>query len=121
VNGVEKVPGKCGGRAVIVHTRLTVANIEAVRRSAREWGLIPEKSVRHRFPYLSQTEIQAAFDYADEHPEEMLSADALDAPDRTARLEEALRAMLAHHADTCESALHCEESEFAQRVLDEAT
>lgn len=50
---IERVPGKCGGAAVIAGTRLTVAAIDSVRDSAAEYGQNERHEVLKLYPYLT--------------------------------------------------------------------
>ncbi len=60
-NGVEHVPGVCGGSAVLVGTRMPV------------WCLsrMPPDQARLHYPHLTDEQIVAAHRYAKAHPEEM--------------------------------------------------
>jgi len=60
-HGVERVPGVCGGRAVLTGTRMPV------------WCLarLSVLHIRAFYPHLTQEQIEAAKRYASEHPEEI--------------------------------------------------
>lgn len=60
-DGVEHVPGRCGGRAVLVDTRMPI------------WCLsrLTVQQIRESYPHLTQAQITDARLYAAEHPEEM--------------------------------------------------
>ena len=60
-NGVEHVPGVCGGRAVLVGTRMPVCCL------AR---LSPDQ-IREFYPHLTQDQIIEAKQYAANHPGEI--------------------------------------------------
>jgi uncharacterized protein (DUF433 family) len=60
-SGVEHVPGRCGGCAVLVGTRMPV------------WCLarLSPKQIRLFYPHLTEEQIKAAKAYAKEHPDEI--------------------------------------------------
>jgi uncharacterized protein (DUF433 family) len=64
--GIEHVPGRCGGRAVIIGHRLTVWLFEAMRRRG-----ITMKEVLEMYDHITAEQVQAAWDYADTHQEEI--------------------------------------------------
>jgi uncharacterized protein (DUF433 family) len=60
-NGVEHVPGRCGGRAVLVGTRMPI------------WCLsrMSIEQIRSAYPHLTEQQIHDGRLYAAEHTEEM--------------------------------------------------
>jgi len=60
-DGVEHVPGWCGGRAVLVGTRIPV------------WCLlrIAPKLLLEMYPQLTEVQVQAGLAYAEQHQEEL--------------------------------------------------
>jgi uncharacterized protein (DUF433 family) len=71
---IEKVPGKCGGRAVIADTRIRVSLILSLYRE----GMTVEEIVQH-YPHVRPADVHDALAYAYEHVDE-IQAD-LDADD----------------------------------------
>ena len=70
---VERVAGRCGGRAVIAGTRIRVSVIVTCYRQ----GMSVEDIVT-QYPYLRPADVHDAMAYAYDHPEEIeedLSAD----------------------------------------------
>ena len=65
---IEKVPGRCGGRAVIVGSRIRVV---VILRWYRQ-GLSVEEIVQH-YPQLTPADVHAALAYAYDNPIEMES------------------------------------------------
>jgi uncharacterized protein (DUF433 family) len=63
---IEKVPDRCGGRAVIVGTRIRVSIILMCYRQ----GMTVEEIVEH-YPHLRPADIHDALAYAYDHPEEI--------------------------------------------------
>jgi uncharacterized protein (DUF433 family) len=74
---IEKVPDRCGGRAVVVGTRIRVSLILACYRS----GLTAEEIVQ-QYPHLRPADVHDALAYAYDNPDE-IAAD-LSADDETA-------------------------------------
>ena len=60
-DGVEHVPGRCGGRAVLVGTRMPIWCLSRLTRD----------EARSFYPHLSDAQIDAATEYARAHPDEM--------------------------------------------------
>ena len=60
-DGVEHVPGVCGGSAVLVGTRMPV------------WCLsrLSVEEIHEHYPHLTDKQIAAAHAYAAEHPDEI--------------------------------------------------
>ena len=63
--GVEKVPGRCGGDAVLVGTRMPVRCIDGFYRSGGD------DAVKAAYPHLTQQQRQDAYEYAAEHSDEI--------------------------------------------------
>ena len=63
---IEKVPGRCGGRAVVAGTRIRVSTILACYRQ----GMTVEE-ILQEYPQLRPADIHDALAYAYEHPEEI--------------------------------------------------
>jgi uncharacterized protein (DUF433 family) len=63
---IEKVPDRCGGRAVIVGTRIRVSIILMCYRQ----GMTVEEIVEH-YPHLRPADVHDALAYAYDHPEEI--------------------------------------------------
>jgi uncharacterized protein (DUF433 family) len=63
---IEKVPGVCGGRAVIAGTRIRVAIILGCTRM----GMTVEE-ILQSYPHLRPSDVHDALAYAYEHPEEI--------------------------------------------------
>ena len=63
---IEKVPGRCGGRAVVSNTRLRVSIILNCYRQR----MSVEEIVQH-YPELRPADVHDALAYAYDHPEEM--------------------------------------------------
>ena len=60
-DGVEHVPGRCGGRAVLVGTRMPIWCLSRLTR----------EEARSLYPHLSDEQLDAAVTYARRHPLEM--------------------------------------------------
>ena len=74
---IEKVPGRCGGRAVVAGTRIRVSVILGCYRR----GMTVEEIVGH-YPHLRPADVHDALAYAYDHPDEIeadLEADDEDA------------------------------------------
>jgi uncharacterized protein (DUF433 family) len=69
---IEKVPGKCGGRAVIADTRIRVSLILELYRE----GMTVEEIVQH-YPHVRPADVHDALAYAYEHYLE-IEGDILD-------------------------------------------
>ncbi len=79
---IDKVPNRCGGRAVIAGSRIRVSVILACHRQ----GMTVEEMVT-QYPNLGHAEIDDALAYAAEHPAE-IEADLLaDDEDTVQRLQ----------------------------------
>ena len=63
---VEKVPGVCGGRAVIAGTRIRVSIILGCSRL----GMTVEEIIQS-YPHLRSSDVYDALAYAAEHPDEL--------------------------------------------------
>jgi uncharacterized protein (DUF433 family) len=63
---VSKLPGRCGGEACVRDTRITVWGLAAYRRL----GLSDER-IREAVTGLTPADLEAAWDYAAKHPEEI--------------------------------------------------
>jgi len=63
---VEKIVDRCGGRAVVVGTRLRVVTILSCRRQ----GMTVEE-ILQQYPHLRPADVHDALAYAYDHPEEM--------------------------------------------------
>ncbi len=59
--GVEHVDGVCGGRAVLVGTRMPIWVLSRLTR----------QEARTFYPHLSDAQLDAAIEYARAHPDEM--------------------------------------------------
>jgi uncharacterized protein (DUF433 family) len=77
---IEKVSDRCGGRAVIVGTRIRVSIILMCYRP----GMTVEEIVEH-YPHLRPADVHDALAYAYDHPEEIEEDIASD--DETAAQE----------------------------------
>ncbi len=78
---IEKVPDRCGGRAVVAGTRIRVSVILSLYRQQQTVEQIVEQ-----FPHLRPADIHDALAYAYDHPEEIeadLAADDEVAAQRT--------------------------------------
>jgi uncharacterized protein (DUF433 family) len=74
---IEKVPERCGGRAVVAGTRIRVCIILSCYRQ----GMTVEEIVQ-QYPHLRPGDVHDALAYAYDHPEEIaadLAADDEDA------------------------------------------
>ena len=69
---IEKVQGRCGGRAVVADTRIRVSLILGLYRD----GLTVEEIVSH-YPHLRPGDVHDALAYAYDHPAE-IEADIAD-------------------------------------------
>lgn len=78
---IEKVPGRCGGRAVVAGTRIRVAIILSCYRQ----GMTVEEILQN-YPHLRPADVHDALAYASDHAEEIESDIAADAD------EEAIKA-----------------------------
>jgi uncharacterized protein (DUF433 family) len=77
---IEKVPGRCGGQAVVTGTRIRVATILASYRQ----GMTVEE-ILQEYPHLRPAGIHDALAYAYEHADEIeadLAADDEEAAQR---------------------------------------
>ncbi len=63
---IEKAPGRCGGRATVVGTRLRVCPILVCYRQ----GMTIEEIVQ-QYPHLRPADVHDALAYAYDHAEEM--------------------------------------------------
>lgn len=63
---IEKVPGRCGGQAVIAGTRLRVSLILGWYRQ----GMSPEEIAEH-YPHIRLSDVYDALAYAADHAEEI--------------------------------------------------
>jgi uncharacterized protein (DUF433 family) len=70
---IEKVQGRCGGRAVIVGTRIRVSLVYGFYRD----GMTVEQIVGH-YPHLRPSDVHDALAYAYDHPEEIAADIAAD-------------------------------------------
>lgn len=70
---IEKVQGRCGGRAVIAGTRIRVSLIVGFYRD----GMTVEEIVGH-YPHLRPSDVHDALAYAYDHPEEIEADIAAD-------------------------------------------
>ncbi len=77
---IEKVPGRCGGRAVVAGTRIRVSVILTSYRL----GMTAEEIVE-QYPHLRPADVHDALAYAFDHPAEIeadLAADDEEAAQR---------------------------------------
>ncbi len=63
---IEKVPGVCGGRAVVAGTRIRASLILGWHRD----GMTAEEILQH-YPHLRKSDVHDALAYAFDHPDEM--------------------------------------------------
>lgn len=77
LRNIEKVPGRCGGRAVIAGTRIRVSVVLWCHRH----GMTVDEILR-QYPRLRASDVYDALAYAADHPDE-IEAD-LSADDETA-------------------------------------
>ena len=63
---IEKVPDRCGGRAVVTGTRIRVSLILALYRQ----GMTVEEIIQ-QYSHLRPADVHDALAYAYDHPEEM--------------------------------------------------
>ena len=63
---IEKIPGRCGGRAVVTSTRVRVSVILSCYRQ----GMTVEE-ILQEFPHLKAADVHDALAYAYEHPDEI--------------------------------------------------
>ena len=63
---IEKVPGRCGGSAIVAGTRIRVSTILACYRQ----GMTVEE-ILQEYPHLRPADVHDALAYAYEHPEEI--------------------------------------------------
>lgn len=73
---IEKVPGRCGGRAVVAGTRVRVATILGCYRQ----GMTVEE-ILQEYPHLRPADVHDALAYAYEHPDEIEADLAADDED----------------------------------------
>lgn len=66
LRNIEKVPGRCGGRAVIAGTRIRVSVIIWCHRA----GMTVEQILR-QYPRLRDADVYDALAYAADHPAEI--------------------------------------------------
>jgi len=76
---IEKVPGRCGGQAVICGTRVRVAIILGCHRQ----GMTIEE-ILQGYPHLRPSDVHDALAYAYEHPDE-IEADIASDDEETVR------------------------------------
>ncbi len=77
---IEKVPDRCGGRAVIAGTRVRVATILACYRQ----GMTVEE-ILQEYSHLRPADVHDALAYAYEHPDEIEADLAADDEDTVQR------------------------------------
>jgi uncharacterized protein (DUF433 family) len=70
---IEKVPGRCGGRAVVVGTRIRVSIILTLYRQ----GMTVEEIVQ-QYPHIRPADVHDALAYAYHHPDEIEADIAAD-------------------------------------------
>jgi uncharacterized protein (DUF433 family) len=70
---IEKVVGRCGGRAVVAGTRIRVSGILTCYRQ----GMTVEEIVE-QYPHLRPADVHDALAYAYDHPEEIEADIAAD-------------------------------------------
>jgi uncharacterized protein (DUF433 family) len=70
---IEKVPGRCGGRATVAGTRIRVSTILVCYRQ----GMTVEEIVQ-QYPHLRPADVHDALAYAYDHAEEMKADLAAD-------------------------------------------
>lgn len=70
---IERVPDRCGGRAVVTGTRIRVSVIVACHRQGMGAG-----DIVAQYPYLRPADVYDALAYAEDHPEEIASDLAAD-------------------------------------------
>jgi uncharacterized protein (DUF433 family) len=78
---IEKVPDRCGGRAVIAGTRIRASLILGWYRM----GMTVEEIVQ-QYPHLRQSDVHDALAYAYDHPVEMEEEIAANAEETVKRL-----------------------------------
>lgn len=78
---IEKVPGRCGGRAVIAGTRIRASLILGWYRM----GMTVEEIVQ-QYPHLRPADVHDALAYAYDHPVEMEEEIAANAEETVKRL-----------------------------------
>ena len=66
VLGVTKTPGVCGGVACLAQTRMPVWTLVDARRSG-----YTDDDLRAAYPFLTEQQFAAAFEYAAAHPSEI--------------------------------------------------
>ena len=66
LRNIEKVPGRCGGRATIAASRIRVCTILTCRRQ----GMTVEEIVQ-QYPHIRPADIHDALAYAYDHPVEI--------------------------------------------------
>jgi len=77
---IEKVPGRCGGRAVVASTRIRVSVILTCYRQ----GMTVEE-ILQEYPHLKAADVHDALAYAYEHPDEIEADFAADDEDTVQR------------------------------------
>lgn len=70
---IEKVPDRCGGRAVVAGTRIRVSVILTCYRQ----GMSVEE-ILQQYPHLRPADVHDALAYAYDHPEEIAADFAAD-------------------------------------------
>lgn len=81
LRNIEKKPGVCGGRAVVVGTRIRVKVIVVWHRM----GIPPEEIVSY-YPGLRLADVYDALAYAADHPDEIEADIAADSEEEIQRL-----------------------------------
>ena len=66
LRNIEKVPGRCGGRAVVAGTRIRVSLILALYRE----GMTVDEIVEG-YPHLRPSDVHDALAYSYDHPDEI--------------------------------------------------
>jgi uncharacterized protein (DUF433 family) len=70
---IEKVPGRCGGRAVVAGTRIRVSVIVACQRQG-----MSAPDIVAQYPHLRLADVYDALAYAEDHPDEIAADLAAD-------------------------------------------
>src|SRR5207245_8292174 len=94
LRNIEKVPGRCGGRAVVAGTRQRVSLILGFYRQ----GMTVEEIV-DQYPQLRPADVHDALAYAYDHPDEMEADLAADDEEEAQRQWPGGKAMPFHGAN----------------------
>ncbi len=63
---IVKIPGVCGGRAVVAGTRMPVWGLEVARRAGRS-----DAEILKMYPAITKSDVSAAWQWVERHADEI--------------------------------------------------